>query len=87
MSDVIATQGHGDVWVWAVAGIHGWGHGVHAAAVYVDVLGPVQSWPRPSQAAPLRRTGHAPHGLSTLERGSYTSPGQHNRADAMKGHG
>lgn len=51
-----------------------------------DITRPVQSWPHPSQAAPLRRTGHVPHGLRTRERGSYTSPGQHNRADPMKAH-
>lgn len=48
-----------------------------------DITRSVQSWPCPSLAAPLRRTVCVPHGLSTLERGSYTSPGQHNRADPV----
>lgn len=39
MGGLIATQGHGDAWAWAAAGVRIEIHGFDAAEVSVDVHG------------------------------------------------
>lgn len=40
MDDLLATQGHSDIWVWSAAKFHDWIHDPGAAAVVnVDVHG------------------------------------------------